>query len=219
MAAAMPFVQERIYNALKADYMAGVFVPGRRLDIQEIADRHAASKTPVREAACILVGQGIFVHHSESGFMVPVYEPTSIADQQAWHMQAIIAIVAGLKASALRQALLRFDGAIAALGTVGIAQLATEIFTSIAAATSNPRVIDDIRLMNERLHYARIAEVISVPAALAELRTLVKEDVTDLQKSMRRRLESYHLRRIHRLAAEDESQRQSKIDHNIEKNQ
>ena len=42
MAAAMPFVQERIYNALKADYLAGIFTPGRRLDIQEIADRHSA---------------------------------------------------------------------------------------------------------------------------------------------------------------------------------
>lgn len=215
MAAAMPFVQERIYNALKADYMAGTFVPGRRLDIQDIADRHAASKTPVREAACILVGQGIFVHHSESGFMVPVQEPTSIGDQQAWHMQTVIAIVAGLKTSALRQALLRFDGAIAALGTVGIAQLATEIFTSIAAATSNPRVVDDIRLMNERLHYARIAEITNVPAALTELRTLVNAEVADLQKNMRRRLESYHLRRIRRLVAEIESRRQSQVDHKI----
>ena len=201
MAAAMPYVQERIYNALKADYMAGVFVPGRRLDIQEIADRHSASKTPVREAACILVGQGIFVHHSESGFMVPVHEPTSIAHQQSWHMLTIMAIVAGLKMSALRQALLRFDGAIAALGPVGIAQLATEIFTSIAAATFNPRVVDDIRLLNERLHYARIDEVSNVSAALTELRTLVKADVTDLLRSMRRRLESYHLRRIRRLRA------------------
>ncbi|WP_426387739.1 hypothetical protein [Sphingobium sp. R-21] len=124
-------------------------------------------------------------------------------------MQTLIAIAAGLKTSTLRQALQRFDGAIAALGTVGIAQLATEIFTSIAAATSNPRVVDDIRLMNERLHYARIAETTNVPAALKELRTLVKSDVADLHKNMRRRLESYHLRRIRRLAAEDESQSQS----------
>lgn len=200
MAAAMPFVQERIYHALKADYLAGIFTPGRRLDIQEIADRHSASKTPVREAACILVGQGIFVHHSESGFMVPDIDPIVIADQLAWHMQMQIAIVAGLKASELRTALLRFDGAIGALGAVGIAQLATEIFISTAAATSNTRIVDDIRLMNERLHYARIAEVASVPIALTELRTLVNAGVADLQKSMRRRLESYHLRRIRRLA-------------------
>ena len=201
MAAAMPYVQERIYTALKADYMAGIFTPGRRLDIQEIADRHSASKTPVREAACILVGQGIFVHHSESGFMVPDMAPAIIADQHAWHMQMLIAIVAGLKSSVLHSTLLRFDGAVGALGPVGIAQLTAEIFKSIAGATSNPRTLDDICLMNERLHYARIAEVTSVPAALVELRTLVKADVTDLQKNMRRRLESYHLRRIRRLDA------------------
>ncbi|HKX80192.1 MAG TPA: GntR family transcriptional regulator [Novosphingobium sp.] len=199
MAAAMPFVQERIYNALKADYLAGLFVPGRRLDIQDIADRHSASKTPVREAACILVGERIFVHHADSGFMVPDLSASSIADQQAWHMLMLTSIVASLKVSSLRSALLRFDGAVDAIGPVGVASFAAEIFISIASASTNQRLRDDIRLANERLHYVRIAEVASLPLALAELRTLVNADVTDLSKSMRRRLESYHVRRIGRL--------------------
>ncbi|WP_176590660.1 GntR family transcriptional regulator [Sphingobium sp. EM0848] len=199
MAAAMPFVQQRIYNALKADYLSGLFVPGRRLDIQDLADRHSASKTPVREAACILVGERILGHHAESGFMVPDPVSTDIADQQAWHMQMLISIVGGLKVSALRSALLRFDGAVDATGPVGAALLTAEIFISIASASANQRLRDDIRLTNERLHYARIAELTNLPLALAELRTLVKSDVRDLQKSMRRRLESYHMRRIGRL--------------------
>lgn len=204
MAAAMPYVQERIYNALKADYLAGLFEPGRRLDIQDIADRHSASKTPVREAACILVGERIFVHHADSGFMVPDLSVASIADQLAWHMQMLTSIVASLKMSSLRSALLRFAGAIDATGPVGVAALTAEIFISIASATANQRLRDDIRLTNERLHYVRIAEVASLPLAIAELRTLVNADVSDLSKSMKRRLESYHLRRIGRLNAASE---------------
>ncbi len=192
----MAFVQERVFHALKADYLAGQFVPGQKLDIQQIADRHGASRTPVREAACILVGQGILEHHAESGFMVPDYGPAAVVDLLTWHMQMMVAIVAGLKLSGLRAALLRFQGRMEAVDRTDLAHRTSEIFVAIAAVAANRRLTDDVRLMNERLHYVRLKEATGLSAASNELRILVNADVMDLHKSMRRRLESYHLRRI-----------------------
>jgi DNA-binding GntR family transcriptional regulator len=63
-----PPLQERVYLGLKADYLAGHFVPGKRIDIQDLANRHHSSKTPVREAAFIFVGEGLFMHHGDGGF-------------------------------------------------------------------------------------------------------------------------------------------------------
>jgi DNA-binding GntR family transcriptional regulator len=58
MSAMDPPLQERVYLGLKNDYLAGHFVPGKRIDIQDLATRYRSSKTPVREAAFILVGRG-----------------------------------------------------------------------------------------------------------------------------------------------------------------
>src|SRR3546814_7321813 len=72
MSAMDPPLHERVYEGLKEDYLAGHFVPGKKIDIQDLATRHRSSKTPVREAAFIMVGEGLLVHHSDGGFLVPV---------------------------------------------------------------------------------------------------------------------------------------------------
>lgn len=199
MAAMDPLLQERVYHALKADYLAGTFVPGRRLDIQELAMRHRASKTPVREAACIMVGQGLLVHHPDGGFTVPVDEPRDIIDLYDCHMQMILGVISGLKESAVRRTLLRFADVIIVPTAIDMAQLTTEIFVALSADTGNRRLAADVRRTNERLHYVRIAEPFSSSTAVRELQNFINADVKDIHKSMRRRVESYHLRRIDRL--------------------
>lgn len=199
MAAMDPLLQERVYHALKADYLAGTFVPGRRLDIQELAMRHRASKTPVREAACIMVGQGLLVHHPDGGFTVPVDEPRDIIELYDCHMQMILAVISGLKESAVRRTLLRFADVIIVPTAIDMAQLTTEIFVALSADTGNRRLAADVRRTNERLHYVRIAEPFSSSTAVRELQNFINADVKDIHKSMRRRVESYHLRRIDRL--------------------
>lgn len=194
-----PLLQERVYHALKADYLAGVLVPGRRLDVQLLADRLRSSKTPVREAACIMVGQGLLAHHRDGGFTVPVDEPGLLIELQTWHMHMILAILSRLKETDLRLAIQRiparhFDGT-----PVAVSTRAAEIFIGLAETASNRWALMDVQRLNDRLHYFRLQDAIRPEAAWRELQILIKADVADLQKSMRRRIESYHRRRIEQL--------------------
>src|SRR3546814_13435776 len=100
-----PPLHGRVYEGLKEDYLAGHFVPGKKIDIQDLATRHRSSKTPVREAAFIMVGEGLLVHHSDGGFLVPVREPGELIELLAWHMQLIAATLTRLRETVMREAL------------------------------------------------------------------------------------------------------------------
>lgn len=146
-----------------------------------------------------MVGQGLLVHHPDGGFTVPVDEPRDIIELYDCHMQMILAVISGLKESAVRRTLLRFADVIIVPTAIDMAQLTTEIFVALSADTGNRRLAADVRRTNERLHYVRIAEPFSSSTAVRELQNFINADVKDIHKSMRRRVESYHLRRIDRL--------------------
>src|SRR3546814_20526648 len=56
MSAMDPPLHERVYEGLKEDYLAGHFVPGKKIYIQDLATSNRSSKTLVREAAFIKIG-------------------------------------------------------------------------------------------------------------------------------------------------------------------
>ncbi len=196
MSAMDPPLQERVYLGLKADYLAGHFVPGKRIDIQDLANRHHSSKTPVREAAFILVGEGIFMHHADGGFLVPIIEPAELIELLEWHMQLIMACISGLREPALRRALQQYSNMVEDSSAVAFASRTMEIFTSLADAGGNNQASIHVRRLNERLHYARIADAVEPKIAERELSTLTRPQVADFQKALRRRIEAYHLRKI-----------------------
>jgi len=196
MSAMDPPLQERVYLGLKADYLAGHFVPGKRIDIQNLANRHHSSKTPVREAAFILVGEGLFTHHADGGFLVPIIEPAELVEILEWHMQLIMAAISSLKESTLRRTLQQYSDPSGEPSGVAVANLATDIFASLADATGNRQASIQVRRLNERLHYSRIVDAIDPALATKELGILASQDVTNFPKATRRRVEAYHLRKI-----------------------
>ncbi|PZU64062.1 GntR family transcriptional regulator [Sphingobium sp.] len=196
MSAMDPPLQERVYLGLKADYLAGRFVPGKRIDIQDLANRHHSSKTPVREAAFILVGEGLFLHHADGGFLVPIPEPPELIELLRWHMQMIMACISGLREPALRRALQQHSTVVEDSSAVALASRATEIFTSLADAGGNNQASIHVRRLNERLHYTRIADAVEPRIAERELSALTSLQVADFRKAIRRRIEAYHLRKI-----------------------
>lgn len=196
MSAMDPPLHERVYVGLKADYLAGHFVPGKRIDIQDMADRHHSSKTPVREAAFILVGEGLFTHHIDGGFLVPIIAPNDLIELLIWHQQLMLTTLLNLKETALRSALRKYTGPSETPAAVTVANLTAQIFTSIADATGNQQASIQIRRLNERLHYSRIAEDVDPATAVKELATLANVEISNLQKSTRRRVEVYHMRKI-----------------------
>lgn len=189
-------LQERVYHGLKADYFAGHFVPGKRIDIQDLANRHHSSKTPVREAAFIFVGEGLFMHHEDGGFLVPIPEPLELIELLGWHMQLIMACMSGLREPALRRALQQYSNMAQDASAVDLALRAMEIFTSLADASGNSQASIHVRRLNERLHYTRIADAIEPKIAEKELSALTSPRVADFRRAVRRRIEAYHLRKI-----------------------
>lgn len=196
MSAMDPPLHERVYEGLKEDYLAGHFVPGKKIDIQDLATRHRSSKTPVREAAFILVGEGLLAHHSDGGFLVPVREPAELVELLAWHMQLMAATLTRLRETAMREALQQSLALSSIPSPVSVANLASDIFSSLAAATGNRQALIEVRRVNERLHYSRIADTIDPELAEKELVTIAGVDAANLPKATRRRIEAYHMRKI-----------------------
>lgn len=196
MAAFDPPIHERVYGGLKADYLAGDFIPGKRIDLQDLADRHRSSKTPVREAAFILVGEGLFRHHADGGFVVPTLDVPDLIEMHEWHLQLVLAAVLVLDGPAIQSVLQEFPGISGLLSPVQLAALTGDFFTSLAAATRSTRASVDVRRLNDHLHYYRIAEFAGAKNARTELKILLSPSARDLRKVLRRRLITYHRRKI-----------------------
>jgi DNA-binding GntR family transcriptional regulator len=198
MSAMDPPLHERVYEGLKEDYLAGHFVPGKRIDIQELATRYRSSKTPVREAAFIMAGERLLTHHTDGGFLVPILTPRELVELLDWHMQLLIAILATVKESAVRQALQPYAVIDFEPSAVGIAIRTKEIFSAMAEATGNRQAVLDVRRLNDRLHYNRITEITEPAHSKKELAKFTGMEVGDLRKATRRRVEVYHARKIDR---------------------
>ncbi len=196
MSAVDPITQERVYRALKADYLAGRFHAGEKLEIQDIADRHGSSKTPVREAACRLMGEGLVEPDRAGGFRIILAAPGELIQLYAWNMHLLLSLAQAMKTSVLRQTLDRFSGVGIGDTPVELATLTGSIFLAFAQATGNSEAVASIAQINERLYYPRIVETTKVKEVARELRTLTNPAVADVHKAIRRRIESYHERRI-----------------------
>jgi len=208
MSAMDPPLHERVYGGLKADYLAGLFVPGKKIDIQELATRHRSSKTPVREAAFTMVGEGLLTHHADGGFLVPILAPKELVELLYWHMQLLITVLATVKESTLRQALQPYAVFDQETSAVGIAIRTNEIFLAMAEATGNREATLDVRRLNDRLHYSRIAEATAPIYSAKELAIFTSMEVESFRKATRRRVEAYHVRKIDRQLQVIRSERQ-----------
>ena len=107
-------------------------------------------------------------------------------------------LVHEVKLSALKRAIEEATPQTLQRTPVGISHAVGSLFLALAAATGNEFAILSVSNLNERLHYVRIAEIQDLRDAAKEVRILTNISVADLQKSMRRRLEAYHMRRIDR---------------------
>jgi GntR family transcriptional regulator of vanillate catabolism len=61
---------EQSVRLLRQAILSGELVPGTKLRQQAIANWLGVSSTPVREAMCILLAEGLLVHVSNKGFFV-----------------------------------------------------------------------------------------------------------------------------------------------------
>lgn len=76
-----------LFDELRADLLAGVLEPGSKLAIEALAERYAASATPLREALNRLVSDGLVERREQRGFVVAgisAEDLTEITKTRCW---------------------------------------------------------------------------------------------------------------------------------------
>lgn len=187
---------DRIYAAIKGDYLSGLYPPDDRIDLQSIADRHRASTTPVREAIHRLIGERLFETHPDGGFKIVTVETLGLAHLYTWYGQQILIALHILRNASLSRALEPFRRIDISTGTLGRVDRVDRIFQEIADATGNLELIAQIAQSNERLRYPRLAEITLFPNFNRELRNLTRNGNLSGVSNVKRRIAAYHDRRI-----------------------
>lgn len=187
--------QDRIYHALKRDLMALGHRPRTRIDLQAAADRYRASTTPVREAIHRLIGERLVEPHSDGGFQLAMPDATQLLHLYAWNSQHLLSALHVASPAVLREALGRLPRTIGRTPR-DQALVSADVFLAIGGATGNSEFVRQIEAANDRLTYPRIAEALLFTDLPRELRTLTKTGDLSTQLSVRRRIMSYHRRRI-----------------------
>ncbi|MBM3537978.1 MAG: GntR family transcriptional regulator [Alphaproteobacteria bacterium] len=97
---------------LADEILAGVFLPGDRLDEQQIADRFKVSRTPVREALRVLAASGLAELRPHRGVVVTMVDDTKLVElfEVTGEVDALCARLAAERMTAMeRQALLELE--------------------------------------------------------------------------------------------------------------
>ena len=183
----------RVYAAVKRQLLSGEVLPGERLDAARLADRHAASITPVRDALHRLVGEGLVVAEAGEGFHTPRVSEASLRDlyawngrclQQAWHMTP----------QGVDQAIdpVEFDLVV----DVDLVASTERLFATLGRLSGNEQCAEAIATLNDRLHVARTLETHLFPNAAAEWTTLSETVRTGQSGPFQAAMMAYHRRRL-----------------------
>lgn len=152
----MDHVRER----LRAAILAGDLAPGTRLSVPELARHLQVSRSPVREAVLLLVGEGLAVEHSRRGVEVArlgLADLLELYDLRA----ALDSLAAGLAASrmsgtdlAALRGVLDAQGAAATLDPRGFRELDARFHQIIVQTCGNARLTRHAELLAREMRLA-----------------------------------------------------------------
>lgn len=168
----MSRLSEQLREAIEEEIATGVLLPGTHLDEVELARRFGVSRTPIREALSLLLGEGLIENRPRRGAVVTQLSPLRLVE--------MFEVMAELEAMCARLASRRITEAeLAAMDS------AHEACREAAQGADT----DAYFYANERFHYALYT---------ASHNTFLAEQATGLQRKLRpyRRLQ---LRVRHRL--------------------
>ena len=196
-----PILHERIYGGLKAALRSGRLYPGQHIDLTAISEEYRASVTPVREAVCRLVGEGLADFQRHGGFRVAPLRAEDLRGLYLFNAMILAHAIQLASDVSLDRALGSFwlprngadDGEVAAAAAI--------LFSAIGeAAGSNifQRTLDN---NSDRLGLARIAELQVLRDVHGELLMMNHGPTGQLKKTLSRRVAQYHRRRS--VAVED----------------
>ncbi|MBW8760066.1 MAG: GntR family transcriptional regulator [Burkholderiales bacterium] len=130
-------LSERLRESIEEEIATGKLLPGSRLDEVELATRFGVSRTPIREALRLLLGEGLVETGPQRGAVVAQVTPQRLIE--------MFEVMAELEAMCARLAARRMSE-----GELAAVEAAHEACRGSAAA----RDADAYFYANERFHYA-----------------------------------------------------------------
>jgi DNA-binding GntR family transcriptional regulator len=152
-------LSERLRESIEEDIATGRLLPGTRLDEVELATRFGVSRTPIREALRLLLGEGLVETRPQRGAVVAQVTPQRLIE--------MFEVMAELEGMCVRLAARRFTDA-----ELADIEAAHEACRGSAVA----RDADAYFYANERFHYALYA---------ASHNTYLFEQAAALQRKLR----------------------------------
>jgi hypothetical protein len=179
----------RVYEVLREIITRGDLRPGAHLDPAAISGELAASTTPIREALCRLMGEGLVETRQGSGFMLPLLDEPGLKDLYAWTVDLV-----GL---ALRRPKGGDRGsALHTEATDDYAGTAARLFAGIAAKSPNREHGQAMERVNAQLHAVRMREPEILADAGEELAAIVLLAQSGSAQELHRLCASYLRKRI-----------------------
>ena len=167
-------LSERLREVIEEEIATGTLVPGNRLDEVDLAKRFGVSRTPIREALSLLLGEGLIENLPRRGVVVAQISPQRLVE--------MFEVMAELEAMCARLAVRRMSD-----DEFGALQAAHESCRGAALANDS----DAYFYANEKFHYA---------IYMASHNTFLFEQASTLQRKLRpyRRLQLRVRNRVQR---------------------
>ena len=141
---------EIVYVRIKREISSGALMPGQRVNIQDLATRHAGSKSTVRHALNRLVGEGLLEVHTNEGFYRPMVSDESVRDDYRWFQEVLLK---GLDLA--DEALPPPDALSPFVTTPDPVSDIEHMFGLIAGLSDNGAVVRQVKGLNDRLRPIR----------------------------------------------------------------
>lgn len=183
--ASTPTKQQLVYDALRQRILGGLYGPGYRMVIDQIAAEFAVSALPVREAIRRLEAEGLIVYRANAGAQVAPAEPELFE-----HNMTVLALLEGY-ATALAAPLLTGDdlaalerctdamvAAMDRMDTLAFGRHNRAFHQVIYERCPNPTLVTMLRDVDRRLDAIRTTVFVHIPyrgaSSVAEHRELIE---------------------------------------------
>lgn len=185
---------ERVYESIKRRIMAHEFRPGARLDPSTLADEHASSTTPVREALYELLGERLVETRLGGGFSIPLLDEPALQDLYGWSGELIAISVRNWPKSAA------LSGDLPQSEAVPPEQRTATLFLAVAQHSQNREHAFAVDGLNARLHAIRRLEPHLLNEIETELSAMAAAAARGDRDTFRKLSAAYHRRRQRRAA-------------------
>jgi len=142
---------ELVYRAIKADLLAGRYMPGQRLESRILSDRHASSSTPVRMALSRLAGERLVEIHANDGFHMPAITAKGVSDLFRFSNDQTLQCLSVRPRSGV-------DTFASYAGRADDPDFPEGVFRAIAIGSGNPEYLSLMTNLNDRLYLIRRLE-------------------------------------------------------------